>query len=260
MHSGASDIHERATTFIAVLTSMEGGSRPAITSLVVVWVLGRRDGPGRASSAADRAVASGGPNTRPAAGSQGSVLGRTRTAPHTRTPHRWPASPSCARSLARPWMRLLFGKVERGDAAVPTVFFPAGTLKFVFFPGRSGPLGASMTASHADLRSEWAATALTWISACPLLHPCNRSVQIFRGLRVPVTQQALADILARLAETVGSTRDEGTACVAARTQPGRMRALTRSKGASPFRGTVCRHDGRSPRLHRGTVAVRGGSG
>lgn len=75
----------------------------------------------------------------------------------------------------------------------------------------SDPGGAkARSATHTDLRSDWASVALSWIANCPFRHLCNRSVQVFRALKVPVMQQTLADILARLSETVGSARDEGS--------------------------------------------------
>ena len=60
-----------------------------------------------------------------------------------------------------------------------------------------------------DLRTEWASVALAWITGCPFRHSCNRSVQILRALRVPLTQQMLAELLTRLSDVVASTRDDG---------------------------------------------------
>lgn len=51
----------------------------------------------------------------------------------------------------------------------------------------------------------WSLVALEWAIACPLRHIACRSLQILRSLNAPVSESMLADLLARLSNTISDT-------------------------------------------------------
>jgi Cell morphogenesis N-terminal/Cell morphogenesis C-terminal/Cell morphogenesis central region len=58
-----------------------------------------------------------------------------------------------------------------------------------------------------DIREEWGRMALKWASNCPVHHLACRSFQLFRSILTSLDQPMLADMLARLSNTVA---DEGS--------------------------------------------------
>ncbi|KAF9434088.1 Cell morphogenesis protein PAG1 [Entomortierella beljakovae] len=63
-------------------------------------------------------------------------------------------------------------------------------------------------ASEVEIRQQWGETALQWATACPVGHIACRSFQIFRALAPNFNQHMLADMLARLSNTVGDKSQE----------------------------------------------------
>ncbi|KAF9203309.1 Cell morphoproteinsis protein PAG1, partial [Haplosporangium sp. Z 27] len=63
-------------------------------------------------------------------------------------------------------------------------------------------------ASEVDIRQQWGETALQWATACPVPHIACRSFQIFRVLAPSFNQHMLADMLARLSNTIGDKSQE----------------------------------------------------
>ncbi|KAG0006355.1 Cell morphogenesis protein PAG1 [Entomortierella chlamydospora] len=63
-------------------------------------------------------------------------------------------------------------------------------------------------ASEVDIRQQWGETALQWATACPVPHIACRSFQIFRALAPSFNQHMLADMLARLSNTIGDKSQE----------------------------------------------------
>ncbi|OLL23052.1 Cell morphogenesis protein PAG1 [Neolecta irregularis DAH-3] len=59
-----------------------------------------------------------------------------------------------------------------------------------------------------DLRHTWGKTALTWATSCPVRHLACRSFQVFRCLMPGMTQDMLADMLARLSNTIADTSND----------------------------------------------------
>ena len=55
------------------------------------------------------------------------------------------------------------------------------------------------------LRQEWAETALVWATSCPVRHMACRAFQVYRCLSTGFTQLNLADMLARLSNTVADS-------------------------------------------------------
>lgn len=53
-----------------------------------------------------------------------------------------------------------------------------------------------------DLRKSWAKLALSWATSCPVRHMACRAFQVFRCLATDLTQETLADMLARLSNTI----------------------------------------------------------
>ncbi|CAN6632790.1 cell morphogenesis protein PAG1 [Trichomonascus vanleenenianus] len=62
-----------------------------------------------------------------------------------------------------------------------------------------------LTASMPDIRKLWARIALHWATACPVRHIACRSFQIFRCLLSYMDQGMLADMLARLSNTISDS-------------------------------------------------------
>ncbi|KAG0033981.1 Cell morphogenesis protein PAG1, partial [Podila clonocystis] len=63
-------------------------------------------------------------------------------------------------------------------------------------------------ASEVEIRQQWGETALQWATACPVRHVACRSFQIFRALSPCFNQHMLADMLARLSNTIGDKSQE----------------------------------------------------
>ncbi|KAI8602189.1 cell morphogenesis N-terminal-domain-containing protein [Dissophora ornata] len=63
-------------------------------------------------------------------------------------------------------------------------------------------------ASEVEIRQQWGETALQWATACPVRHIACRSFQIFRALAPSFNQHMLADMLARLTNTVADKSQE----------------------------------------------------
>ncbi|TKX19406.1 putative cell morphogenesis protein PAG1 [Elsinoe australis] len=59
-----------------------------------------------------------------------------------------------------------------------------------------------LQASDFDIRTEWARTTLEWATSCPVRHIACRSFQIYRCILQNPDQQMLADMLARLSNTI----------------------------------------------------------
>ncbi|KAG8628178.1 hypothetical protein KVT40_004051 [Elsinoe batatas] len=60
----------------------------------------------------------------------------------------------------------------------------------------------SLQAPEYDIRAEWAKTTLEWATSCPVRHVACRSFQIYRCILQNPDQQMLADMLARLSNTI----------------------------------------------------------
>ncbi|KAF4555612.1 putative cell morphogenesis protein [Elsinoe fawcettii] len=60
----------------------------------------------------------------------------------------------------------------------------------------------SLQAPEYDIRAEWARTTLEWATSCPVRHVACRSFQIYRCILQNPDQQMLADMLARLSNTI----------------------------------------------------------
>ncbi|KAG5513854.1 hypothetical protein PMAC_000476 [Pneumocystis sp. 'macacae'] len=58
---------------------------------------------------------------------------------------------------------------------------------------------------YNDLRQMWGKIAITWATSCPVRHLACRSFEIFRCLFLPLDQNILADMLARLSNTICDT-------------------------------------------------------
>ncbi|KAF9931130.1 Cell morphogenesis protein PAG1 [Linnemannia zychae] len=63
-------------------------------------------------------------------------------------------------------------------------------------------------ASEVEIRQQWGETALQWATACPVRHIACRSFQIFRTLAPSFNQHMLADMLARLSNTIADKSQE----------------------------------------------------
>jgi hypothetical protein len=61
--------------------------------------------------------------------------------------------------------------------------------------------------TYPTIREDWGKTALKWASNCPVHHLACRSFQVFRSILSSLDQPMLADMLARLSNTIA---DEGT--------------------------------------------------
>ncbi|KAI8646749.1 cell morphogenesis C-terminal-domain-containing protein [Parasitella parasitica] len=59
-----------------------------------------------------------------------------------------------------------------------------------------------------ELRQKWGETALKWATCCSVRHIACRSFQCFRGLMPAFNQHMLADMLARLSNTIADKSDE----------------------------------------------------
>lgn len=59
-----------------------------------------------------------------------------------------------------------------------------------------------------DLKQQWAKVALQWATTCPVRHIACRSFQIFRCLLTCIDQNMLADMLARLSNTIADNSQE----------------------------------------------------
>lgn len=59
-----------------------------------------------------------------------------------------------------------------------------------------------------DLRQKWGETALKWATCCPVRHIACRSFQCFRALMPAFNQHMLADMLARLSNTIADKSDD----------------------------------------------------
>jgi len=56
--------------------------------------------------------------------------------------------------------------------------------------------------AYPAIREQWAKTALSWATSCPVRHLACRSFQIFRCVLTSLDQSMLADMLARLSNTI----------------------------------------------------------
>ncbi|KAG0054336.1 Cell morphogenesis protein PAG1 [Gryganskiella cystojenkinii] len=63
-------------------------------------------------------------------------------------------------------------------------------------------------ASEVEIRQQWGETALQWATACPVRHIACRSFQVFRALSPSFNQHMLADMLARLSNTIADKSQE----------------------------------------------------
>jgi hypothetical protein len=61
--------------------------------------------------------------------------------------------------------------------------------------------------AYPTIREDWGKTALKWASNCPVHHLACRSFQVFRSILSSLDQPMLADMLARLSNTIA---DEGS--------------------------------------------------
>ena len=89
------------------------------------------------------------------------------------------------------------GKVEDQDKKVPASMeflteYIVNTFE-VAFPG---------------IQEEWARLSLTWATSCPVRHLACRSFQIFRCVLTSIDQSMLADMLARLSNTIADDDPE----------------------------------------------------
>jgi len=56
--------------------------------------------------------------------------------------------------------------------------------------------------AYPSIREQWAKTTLSWATSCPVRHLACRSFQIFRCILTSLDQSMLADMLARLSNTI----------------------------------------------------------
>ncbi|ODQ67100.1 hypothetical protein NADFUDRAFT_5283, partial [Nadsonia fulvescens var. elongata DSM 6958] len=61
---------------------------------------------------------------------------------------------------------------------------------------------------YPELRSTWSHVALTWATTCPVRHIACRSFQLFRSLLTSLDQSMLADMLARLSNTISDSTSD----------------------------------------------------
>lgn len=61
---------------------------------------------------------------------------------------------------------------------------------------------------HSHLEERWAQVALHLALSSPSRHYAGRSLQIFRGLRIPISSRMLTDILSRLVETAAEQGED----------------------------------------------------
>lgn len=59
-----------------------------------------------------------------------------------------------------------------------------------------------------DLKQMWGEMALQWATSCPVRHIACRSFQIFRSLNPVFNERMLADVLARLSNTISDNSDD----------------------------------------------------
>ncbi|CAG8444465.1 573_t:CDS:10 [Acaulospora morrowiae] len=62
--------------------------------------------------------------------------------------------------------------------------------------------------NRGDLKQSWGEMALKWATSCPVRHIACRSFQIFRSLSPVFNEHMLADVLARLSNTISDSTDE----------------------------------------------------
>ncbi|CAG8450900.1 5227_t:CDS:10 [Acaulospora colombiana] len=62
--------------------------------------------------------------------------------------------------------------------------------------------------NRGDLKQSWGEMALKWATSCPVRHIACRSFQIFRSLNPVFNEHMLADVLARLSNTISDSSDE----------------------------------------------------
>ncbi|KAI9891339.1 MAG: Cell morphogenesis protein PAG1 [Vezdaea aestivalis] len=60
-------------------------------------------------------------------------------------------------------------------------------------------------ASYPNIREQWGKITLTWATSCPVRHLACRSFQVFRCVLTSLDQPMLADMLARLSNTIADT-------------------------------------------------------
>ena len=65
--------------------------------------------------------------------------------------------------------------------------------------------------SYPQLREEWGKVTMTWATSCSVRHVACRSFQVFRCISSELNRQMLADMLARLSNTIAD--DEGHDCL-----------------------------------------------
>ena len=63
--------------------------------------------------------------------------------------------------------------------------------------------------TYPGIREELGRITMEWASSCPVRHVACRSFQVYRCLSVPITRQVLADMLARLSNTIADDAIEG---------------------------------------------------
>jgi hypothetical protein len=83
------------------------------------------------------------------------------------------------------------GKVDHGENKVP--------------PGMeylTTEVVNNFEVTHPGIKEQWAKLSLTWATSCPVRHLACRSFQIFRCILTSLDQSMLADMLARLSNTI----------------------------------------------------------
>jgi hypothetical protein len=83
------------------------------------------------------------------------------------------------------------GKVDDQDNKVPASMENLTTEVVKFFEG-----------TYPGIQEQWGKLSLTWATSCPVRHLACRSFQIFRCILTSLDQPMLADMLARLSNTI----------------------------------------------------------
>jgi hypothetical protein len=86
---------------------------------------------------------------------------------------------------------------DQGRAVAESMFFVVDEVVRIF------------TTTYPGIREELGNIATTWASSCPVRHVACRSFQVYRCLSVSITHQVLADMLARLSNTIADHETEG---------------------------------------------------
>ena len=62
--------------------------------------------------------------------------------------------------------------------------------------------------AYPGIREQWGKTTLSWATSCPVRHLACRSFQIFRSILTSLDQSMLADMLARLSNTIADDESD----------------------------------------------------